>query len=85
MNSRSTSKTLPLWYDVDDVEGLRRLRRDVRRPPAAGARLTPHTPHYPAATAALLRNLLTEDDVRRGESTGENINENIAHAVAGGA
>ena len=23
---------LPVWYDVDDVEGLRRLHSDVRRP-----------------------------------------------------
>ena len=28
---------LPVWYDVDDVEGLRRLRGEVRRPHAAGA------------------------------------------------
>ncbi len=70
-------ETLPLWYDVDDVEGLRRLRRDVRRPPAVGRRLTPHTPHYPTATAALMRNLLTDDDTRHRET--------VAHAAAGGA
>jgi uncharacterized protein len=74
-------ETLPLWYDVDDAEGLRRLRRDVRRPPAVGGRLTPHTPHYPAATAALMRDLLTDDDARHGD----NIGETIAHAAAGGA
>jgi rSAM/selenodomain-associated transferase 1 len=69
--------TLPVWYDVDDVEGLRRLQRDLRRPPAAGRRLTPHTPHYPTATAALLRNLFADDDARHGET--------IARAAAGGA
>ncbi len=31
--------TLPVWYDVDDVEGLRRLRGEVRRPCAAKRRL----------------------------------------------
>lgn len=69
--------TLPVWYDVDDVEGLRQLRHDMRRPPATGRRLTPHTPHYPTATAALLRNLLPDDDARHGE--------NVARAAAGGA
>jgi uncharacterized protein len=69
--------TLPVWYDVDDVEGLRRLQRDVRRPPAAGRRLTPHSPHYPTATATLLHNLLADDNARHRENT--------AHAAAGGA
>ena len=70
--------TLPVWYDVDDVEGLRRLHGEIRRTGAAARRLTPHTPHYPAATAALMRSLWVE-----GESADRD--EHIAQAAAGGA
>ncbi len=69
--------TLPVWYDVDDVEGLRRLQRDLRRSPAVGRRPTPHTPHFPTATAALMRKLFAGDEARHGET--------VAHAAAGGA
>ena len=48
---------LPPWYDVDDVEGLRRLHRELGAARAGQAKLDPHTPHYPAATAALMRSL----------------------------
>lgn len=47
--------TLPVWYDVDDVDGLRRLNaelngEDERRHGA-------HSPHYAAQTAKLMRRL----------------------------
>lgn len=48
---------LPPWYDVDDVEGLRRLQRELRAVRTGEAKLDPHGPHYPAATAALMRSL----------------------------
>lgn len=68
--------TLPVWYDVDDVEGLRRLHGDMRRPRPAAAL---HTPYYPAATAALLRSLSPDGEFhRRGEAIAQ-------VAVAGGA
>jgi uncharacterized protein len=49
---------LPPWYDVDDVEGLRRLQRELREARAGEVQLHPHTPHYPAATATLMRGLV---------------------------
>jgi uncharacterized protein len=70
--------TLPVWYDVDDAEGLRRLRGEIPRTRAAGRRLMPHTPHYPAATVALMRSLWAE-----GASA--NRDEAIVQAAAGGA
>jgi uncharacterized protein len=48
---------LPPWYDVDDVDGLRRLHSELGSARAAQAKLDPHTPYYPAATATLLRSL----------------------------
>jgi uncharacterized protein len=54
--------TLPEWYDVDDVKGLRRLHGELRRPNAARRRLDPNTPHYPAATAGLMRRLWADDE-----------------------
>ncbi len=54
--------TLPVWYDVDDVEGLRRLYGEIRRPRAARRRLDAGEPHYPAATAALMRSLWNHEE-----------------------
>jgi rSAM/selenodomain-associated transferase 1 len=48
---------LPPWYDVDDVEGLRRLHDELGSARAGQAKLDPRTPYYPAATAALIRSL----------------------------
>lgn len=48
---------LPPWYDVDDVEGLRRLQRELGSAHAGHAELDPRTPYYPAATAALMHSL----------------------------
>ena len=48
---------LPPWYDVDDVEGLRRLLGELGSARAGQAKLDPRTPYYPAATAALMRSL----------------------------
>ena len=46
---------LPVWYDVDDVQGLRRLFSETRQPRlASGWRNDARQPNYPAATAALI-------------------------------
>ena len=46
---------LPPWYDVDDVEGLRRLHGELGSARAGEAKLDTRTPYYPVATATLLR------------------------------
>ena len=38
---------LPAWYDVDDVEGLRRLHGELGSARAGQAKLDPHTPLLP--------------------------------------
>jgi uncharacterized protein len=48
---------LPPWYDVDDLEGLRRLHGELASARVGHARSDPHTPYYPAATATLMGNL----------------------------
>jgi hypothetical protein len=57
---------LPPWYDVDDLEGLRRLHRELTAARAAKQHLDPHTPHYPAATAALMRSLRIDGELDGG-------------------
>jgi uncharacterized protein len=48
---------LPAWYDVDDVEGLRRLQRELRAARAGDTKLDPHAPYYPTAATTLMRGL----------------------------
>jgi uncharacterized protein len=48
---------LSAWYDVDDVEDLRRLSRDVGQHRPSGRELDRSAPHYPVATVAVLANL----------------------------
>jgi rSAM/selenodomain-associated transferase 1 len=69
--------TLPAWYDVDDVEGLRRLQGEMRRPPPAERWLAPHAPNYPVATAALMDDLWPDGEITRGGEDG-------TRAAAGG-
>ena len=47
---------LPAWYDVDDIECLNRLYSEICHTHAA-TRGGLAEPHYPSATAALLKNL----------------------------
>lgn len=47
---------LPVWYDVDDVEGLRRLHIELCEPGALG-RLNSPNPRYAIQTAKLLHRL----------------------------
>jgi uncharacterized protein len=57
--------TLPVWYDVDDIEGLRRLRGEVRQPRPAKRRLTAQQPNFPKATAALMDGLWADGEFDR--------------------
>ena len=69
--------TLPVWYDVDDVEGLRRLYGEVQRPRASerSRQLDTREPNHPAATAALIGRLWANGEFTRRS-------ENIMQAAA---
>jgi rSAM/selenodomain-associated transferase 1 len=54
---------LPAWYDVDDVEGLRRLHNELSPPNSAQRRLDIHQPHHAGHTAALMSTLLRDRDL----------------------
>jgi hypothetical protein len=57
---------LPVWYDVDDVDGLRRLRAELSdRPDAGRRRLDGNQPRYAANTAALMESLWQNHDFNR--------------------
>jgi uncharacterized protein len=58
--------TLPVWYDVDDIEGLRRLHGEVCRPHPAQRKRDARVPYDAPATAALLRSLWTDREVAAG-------------------
>jgi rSAM/selenodomain-associated transferase 1 len=60
---------LPVWYDVDDAEGLRRLGTELRRPRLAKPSLDPREPNYPAATAALFDRLWADGEFARRRET----------------
>jgi hypothetical protein len=62
--------TLPIWYDVDDGECLRRLHGEVHRTRSSRSRrLDMRQPNYPAATAALIDRLWAGGEfTRRRES-----------------
>jgi uncharacterized protein len=55
---------LPAWYDVDDVDGLRRLHREVYTSRAKDS-LDRREPHHPAATAALMQGLWADGEFTR--------------------
>jgi rSAM/selenodomain-associated transferase 1 len=54
--------TLPLWYDVDDIDGLRRLYGELYGEAFAMPRLAPHSPHYANETAKLMAELSRDHD-----------------------
>ena len=63
---------LPVWYDVDDIDGLRRLhaelsdRQDLLDRQAAGRRrLDKNQPRYAGNTAALMDSLCRNQDFNR--------------------
>jgi rSAM/selenodomain-associated transferase 1 len=54
--------TLPVWYDVDDIDGLQRLHAELSGADFAGPRLAPHVPHYAFQTAKLMAELSRKHD-----------------------
>lgn len=60
---------LPHWYDVDDVEGLRRLNAEVRQPRTSGRALDHHQPNHPVATTALMLRLWADGKFTRSRGT----------------
>jgi len=57
---------LPVWYDVDDVDGLRRLHAELSAPPdAQGRSLDNNEPHHAVHTAALMNSLWRSHDFNR--------------------
>jgi rSAM/selenodomain-associated transferase 1 len=57
---------LPVWYDVDDVDGLRRLRAELSdRPDVRRRRLDGNQPHHAGHTAALMNSLCRNHDFNR--------------------
>jgi rSAM/selenodomain-associated transferase 1 len=56
---------LPVWYDVDDAESLRRLQNELDRPEALQHRLDGHQLHHASQTEALLNRLRNESDLSR--------------------
>jgi rSAM/selenodomain-associated transferase 1 len=54
--------TLPVWYDVDDVDGLRRLHAELSGEDCAVPRLAAHSPHYANQTAKLMAELSRDHD-----------------------
>lgn len=57
--------TLPVWYDVDDVEGLRRLHGEVRRSRTAERLPDSRDPNFPVATASLIERLWADAEFDR--------------------
>ncbi|MFY9895376.1 MAG: TIGR04282 family arsenosugar biosynthesis glycosyltransferase [Xanthobacteraceae bacterium] len=58
---------LPVWYDVDDIEGLRRLAGEVYRPHSPGRERDAHEPHHPVETALLMQRLWVDGEFTRRE------------------
>jgi rSAM/selenodomain-associated transferase 1 len=56
---------LPVWYDIDDVESLRRLQSELRRPEPLRHRLDGQKLHHAEQTAALLSAFRRERDLSR--------------------
>ena len=56
---------LPVWYDVDDVDGLRRLGSEVRRRHLSARQIDPCVPNFPVATAALMDRLRADGEFDR--------------------
>jgi uncharacterized protein len=52
--------TLAGWYDVDDIDGLRRVHAELCGGPEH--RPQPHSPHYAVQTAKLMRRLARDHD-----------------------
>jgi rSAM/selenodomain-associated transferase 1 len=56
---------LPAWYDIDDVDGLRRVEKELSITEYASQASSLHTPHHAAHTARLIRALTREHNLYR--------------------
>ncbi len=56
---------LPVWYDVDDVDGLQRLSVELCRQRASAPERDLQAPNFPDATAALLRSMWPDGEFSR--------------------
>lgn len=54
--------SLPAWYDIDDVDDLRRLHAELSGGRIAEPPLAPYSPHYAAQTAKLMAELSRDHD-----------------------
>jgi uncharacterized protein len=68
---------LPVWYDVDDVEGLRRLYSELCGD-ALSRRSATHSPHYAVQTANLMSKLWRDHEIDRRADRAVQVDE--AHA-----
>lgn len=66
---------LSVWYDVDDIDDLRRLKDELAGEPLDGRRPAGHAPHYAAQTAKLLNRLWREHDFGRRADSGRQVDE----------
>ena len=57
--------TLPVWYDVDDADGLRRLNAELCGDDLQRQRPAAHAPHFAVQTAELMSRLWRDDDFGR--------------------
>jgi uncharacterized protein len=56
---------LPVWYDVDDVDALKRLDAELRGADAETSRQPAHRPRYAAHSARLIRQFARDRDFGR--------------------
>jgi uncharacterized protein len=61
-------RQLPVWYDVDDIECLRRLHAELCDGESPKPSNSAHQPHYPCQTAALLHSLWRDNRLDRRSS-----------------
>jgi rSAM/selenodomain-associated transferase 1 len=61
---------LPAWYDVDDVDALKRLDAELRGVDLQPRRHGPQSPRFAAHTAALMQRLARERDFGRAAARG---------------
>jgi uncharacterized protein len=54
---------LPVWYDVDDAESLRRLQNEIDRPDSSQFQFNGYDLHHAKQTALLLSRLRDENDL----------------------
>jgi uncharacterized protein len=56
---------LPVWYDVDDVESLRRLQDELQQSDSLRLRFDGHEPRHASHSAALVKSLWRDHDFGR--------------------